>query len=100
MIKRKLSKNNGMYIHEQEEKILNEYKKAAEIYLPAIEEIKCTLQISLGWSNIAKNIWSASPILPQNRYECFVYCVIQKEGKEVRVPGEDGEADYYPLIGS
>lgn len=100
MIKLRISKNKELCIHEYEEIILNQYKKAAEVYLPTIEKMKCTLKISLGLSNVARNIWSASPILGKTSYECFVYCMIQKEGKEVRVSCEDGEVDYFPLIGS
>ena len=33
----------------------------------------------------------------QNGYQCYVYCVVQKDGNEVRIGSIDGEADYYPL---
>ena len=99
MMKRSFSKNNVASIHEQEEDVLHKYIRAAEVYLPMIEKKGCTLKISLSWFNISKNTWSDSPIVEETSYQCFVCCEIQKAGKEVRVTSEDGEADYYSLIG-
>lgn len=33
----------------------------------------------------------------QNGYQCFVYCVVQKDENEARIGSIDGEAGYYPL---
>ncbi len=97
MIERNLSETDGQQLHAQEAEILKQYQKAAEGYLPAFAEKGCTLDISLQWSNSRKKIWSLTPLPLENQYECAVCGVLRKDGKEVRIPGEDGEADYYPL---
>lgn len=33
-------------------------------------------------------------------YECYIYCEVQKDGKEVHIESNDGEADYYALSAS
>ena len=34
----------------------------------------------------------------QNGYQCYVYCIVQKDGNEVRISKADGEADYLSFI--
>lgn len=43
---------------------------------------------------------SASRLPFKNGYECYIYCEVQKDGKEVHIESNDGEADYYALSAS
>ena len=53
--------------------------------------------MALGWVNPLHKIQSSHRLPLKNGYECYVYCVVQRDGKEVHIVSHDGEADYYPL---
>ncbi len=55
------------------------------------------LKLGLTWNHFPNNSTTLQRISFQNGYECYVYCVVRKEGKDVCVTSFDGEADYYSL---
>ena len=55
------------------------------------------LQVVLLWNYFPRDTVILQRGSFQNGYQCYVYCVVQKDGNEVRIGSIDGEADYYPL---
>lgn len=80
-----------------EAKMLAKYKKVVDVYLPLFNENGCSLKVELGWLNSIRKKWSKNRLPPKNGYECHVYCLVERDGKEIRINSDDGEADYYTL---
>lgn len=83
-----------------EAEMLEKYIKAIYPYLPLFNGIGYELKVELGWYNSIHRIWSNSRPPLKNGYECYVYCIVEKGGEEVRIKSNDGEVDYYPLVTS
>ena len=83
-----------------ETEMLNKYANAIYPYLPLFNKIGYELKVELGWYNSLQKTWSAKGLPLKNGYECRIYCLVEKDGKEVQIESNDGEADYYPLITS
>lgn len=66
-------------------------------YMPFFEENGYSLKADLMWKYFPRNTVILQRGRFQNGYQCYVYCVVQKDGKEVCIGSIDGEADYYPL---
>ncbi len=92
-----ISEEIGHEIISFESKMFDEYKKIANLYCPVFSQYGCTLEMKLGWTNTLHKTWSPNRLRLKNGYECYVYCVVLRNGKEVRIVSNDGEADYYPL---
>lgn len=80
-----------------ENKMFAEYEQAIAPYALLFDAVGCELKLVLGWCNHIRKTWSANRIPLRNGYECYVYCLVEKGGKEVRIKSCDGEADYYPM---
>ena len=84
-------------IQDFEAEMLEKHKKLAIPYLPRFDVLGYELEIVLGWANLNRKTWSYNRLPIVNGYECFVYCLVKKDGEEVHVASKDGEADYYVL---
>ena len=80
-----------------ETEMFRKYKDIVDLYVPLFNKSECTLKLELGWVNSLRKTWSADGLPLTNGYECYVYCIIEKNGKEVHIKSDDGEADYYVL---
>lgn len=83
-----------------ETEMFKKYKEIVDLYVPLFYKSECTLKLELGWTNSLRKTWSAEGLPLINGYECCVYCIIEKNGKEVHIKSDDGEADYYVLEAS
>lgn len=61
------------------------------------EENGYSVKVGLMWKYFPRDTVILQRGSFQNGYQCYVYCMIQKDGNEVRIDSIDGEADYYPL---
>lgn len=79
-----------------EDHMLGIYSEKIQAYAVPFETIGCTLKVGLMWKNFfdADNV-AFQRVRIRNGYECYVYCSVQKEGQEVRIPSNDDEVDYY-----
>lgn len=84
-------------ICEFEANMFAKYEDAITSYYPLFRAAGCELRLELGWYNPIRKKWSTNRIPIQNGYECYVYCLIEKDGEAVRKKSSDGEADWYPL---
>ena len=81
-----------------EDHMLGIYTEKVQAYARSFEAVGCTLEVGLMW----KNFFDADTVAFQrgdfrNGYECYVYCSVQRDGQEVRIPSNDGEVDYYDM---
>ena len=81
-----------------ENSMLEIYTEKIQAYTIPFETIGCTLKVGLIW----KNFFNADIVSFQredfrNGYECYVYCSVQKGEREVCIPSNDGEVDYYDM---
>lgn len=74
------------------------YKKIAGPYFPYFSQYGCSLNLKLLWENPVHKMWDPCRLPLVNGYRCYVYCVVQRNGKDVHIISYDGEADYYPLL--
>ncbi len=88
-------KDNEIVRHEKTmlEKYLNIIKK----FNPIFEQYDYSLKVGCRWTNFLKKDYSAHRLPFKNGYECYIYCEVQKDGKEVHIDSNDGEVDYYAL---
>ena len=66
-------------------------------YMPLFEKSGYSLKVGLMWKCFPRDTVILQRERFQNGYQCYVYCVVQKDGNEVRIGSIDGEADYYSL---
>lgn len=97
MIEFIINKEREKEICEFETKMFAKYKEAIVSYAPLFNKEGCELKLELGWSNFIRETWSANRIPLRNGYRCYIYCLVEKGGEEVRIKSDDGEADYYPM---
>ena len=84
-------------ICEFETKMFAKYKEVIVPYSTLFEKAGCELKLEMGWCNTIRKVWSVNRISLRNGYACYIYCLIEKGGEEVRIKCHDGEADYYPM---
>lgn len=77
--------------------MLELYTSSAKKYTPYFEKIGFSLKINLLWKHFPKNNVFFQRGVFCNGYQCYVYCVVQKDGKEAFIESVDEEADYYSL---
>ena len=80
-----------------ENNMLALYLEKIKKYMPLFEESGYSLKVGLMWKYFPRDTVILQRGSFQNGYQCYVYCVVQKDGNEVRIGSIDGEADYYPL---
>lgn len=80
--------------------MLLKYANAIHPYLPEFDKMGYEIKVELGRLNMLEKVWATNLLPIKNGYECHVYCVAEKNGEEVRIKSDDGEADYYPVITS
>ena len=80
-----------------ENHMLSVYTQQIKKYIPVFEEIGCSLKVGLMWKSLSRNTTTFHRESFQNGYQCYIYCVVQKDDKDVNIPSTDGEADYYSL---
>ncbi len=97
MIRLICSKDNEIQIINHEEHMLSIYKKKIQEYAGSFEERGYALKVSLMWKVYPKDKILFQRADFQNGYQCYVYCVVEKNGKEVCVKSVDGEVAYYAL---
>lgn len=77
-----------------ENNMLALYLEKAKKYMPFFEESGYSLKVGLMWKYFPRDTIILQRGGFQNGYQCYVYCVVQKDGNEVRIGSIDGEADY------
>lgn len=83
-----------------EELMLEEYLNILDSFRKIFEQYNCLLEVGYRWTNFSKKEYSAHRLPFKNGYQCYIYCEVQKDGKEVHIESNDGEVDYYPLSAS
>ena len=96
-MKYSFSKENSLRIIDFETKTFLEYKKVVDSYLPYFLKCGCTLKLEMEWRNPILKTWAPVRLPMKNGYKCYIYCVVQKDGEDVQIKSNDGEADYYSL---
>ena len=84
-------------IASHEKQMLALYLEKIKKYRPLFDENGYSLKVGLMWKYFPKETVILQRGRFQNGYQCYVYCVVQKNGKEVCIGSIDGETDYYPL---
>ena len=87
--------DNQIISHENH--MLAMYTWQIKKYIPIFEKNGYSLKVGLMWKSLSRNNVTFQRENFQNGYQCYVYCVVQKDNKEVQIPSTDGEADYYSL---
>lgn len=87
-------------IIEYEKTMLEKYSNILDRYRIMFEQYNCLLKIGCRWSNFLKSEYSVHRLPFKNGYECYIYCEVQQNGKEVHIESTDGEVDYYALSAS
>lgn len=91
-------KNEKIIKHEI--RMLQKYTDILDRYRRIFEQYNCSLEVGCRWTNFLKKEHSASRLPFKNGYECYIYCEVQRDGKEVHIKSNDGEVDYYALSAS
>lgn len=97
MIEVVYTKEIDSQIISHERHMLKLYEKSISKYILSFDALGYSLKIGLFWKRFAGGIVSLKRGSPQNGYQCYVYCAVQKNGKDVCIKSTDGEADFYPL---
>ncbi|HIZ11749.1 MAG TPA: hypothetical protein IAA41_06605 [Candidatus Eubacterium faecavium] len=92
------NQDNTIIAHE--EKMLKKYSEIIDGYRNVFCESDCSLEVGCRWINCIENKYSAVRLPFTNGYQCYIYCEVQRNGKEVHVKSFDGEVDFYPLSSS
>ena len=87
-----------IYTSDEDEKIirhekimLEKYSDILDRYRIIFEQYNYSLKIGRRWTNFLKKEHSASRLPFKNGYECYIYCEVQKDGKEVHIESNDGK---------
>jgi hypothetical protein len=97
MLEMTYTKQHDEQICRHEESTLIKYEQYLEKFGPVLQEYGCTIKTGLWWTNSLAKSGSYHREELKNGYECYVYFAIEKNGETVRIPSDDGEADYYLL---
>jgi len=84
-------------IFEHEESMLIAYTLFVKEYEAFFKSYGCSIKTGLMWKRLSSEAQEFQRGQFQNGYECYVYCSIEKDGREVRISSNNGEVDYYPL---
>ena len=87
--------DNEIIVHEN--KMLALCLEKANQYKTLFWERGYSLQLGLMWKHFSKDPITLQRTKFQNGYQCYVYCVVQKDGDDVCISSFDGETDYYIL---
>lgn len=80
-----------------EDIMLETYSKIISTYSSLFKQYGCSLEVGLFWIDYSTKKHSNRRLPFHNGYACYVYCEVQRDGKEVQVKCFDGEVDYYSL---
>lgn len=80
-----------------ENHMLGVYTQQIKKYIPLFEERGCSLRVGLMWKSLPRNTTVFQRESFRNGYQCYIYCVVQKDDRDVHIHSIDGEADYYSL---
>ena len=80
--------------------MLEKYSNILDSYRAIFEQYNCSLKVGCSWTNFLKKEHSTNRLPFENGYKCYIYCEVQKDGKEVHIESNDGEVDYYALSAS
>lgn len=80
-----------------EDIMFEKYSKIISSYLSLFDQYDCSLEVRLFWVDFSTKKRSNRRLPFDVGYACYVYCEVQRDGKEVHVKSIDGEADYYSL---
>ena len=81
-----------------EDHMLALYLEKIKEYKPLFEENGVSLKTGLMWSCFPNDTAGFQRTPFQNGYQCYVYCTVLKDGKEVQIDSADGEADYSNIM--
>ncbi len=96
----KYTKKIDDLIISHENNMLALYIERAKKYMPLFEKSGYSLKVGLMWKCFPEETVVFQRETFKNGYQCYVYCEVQKDGKEVCVECVDGEVDYYSLSAS
>ena len=85
------------FIVSYENQMLELFESKVAVYKKYIERFGYSLKIGLIWKKTTDDSVSFRRLSFSNGYQCYVYCAIQCDGRDVRVQSCDGEVDYYSL---
>lgn len=74
-----------------EDEMITKYKEAIKLFVPLFEQNGCSLKLEQWWVNKKHNIWSTIRLPIEKGYECYIYCMVERNGEVVFY--NDGE-DY------
>ena len=83
-----------------ESKMLKIYSEIIDSYKDVFNSYDCTLEVGIRWENSFQNKYSCERLPFENGYQCYIYCEVKMNGKEVHVKSFDGEVDFYSLSSS
>ena len=83
-----------------ENNMLTLYLEEIKKYIPLFQKKGYSVKVGLMGKYFCGDTVGCLRERFQNGYQCYVYCVIQKDGNEVHIGSVDGEADYYSLSSS
>lgn len=78
-----------------EDTVLQEIFAATRNIAKSIEKYGCTLEIIREWNNDQDKITSDTRLPIKFGYQCWISCLVIRNGKTLKIPANDGEADYY-----
>ena len=87
-------------IIDHEDIMLEKYSKIISGYSSLFDQYDCSLDVELFWSDSVSEKNSNFRLPFHIGYTCYVCCEVLRDGKEVKVKSNDGEADYYSLSAS
>ena len=80
-----------------ENNILLLYRERIKKYMPLFKERGCSLKVGLMWKIFPNDTVLHQRACFKKGYESYVYCVVQKNGKDVHIVSNEYEIDYYDL---
>jgi len=84
-------------IIEHENRMLATYNEKVMKYQPLFKEKGYSLNTGMMWKRFPRDDVAFKRGDFQNGYQCYVYCKVLKDGKEVMTRSNDDEDDYYSL---
>lgn len=97
MKKRTYTKAIDQEIIAHENQMLNLYAQKTQRHRQDFAALDCILDVGLMWKPQKEKQAEFHRVEFKNGYNCYVYCVVKKDDKEIRIQSTDGEADWYSL---